>query len=133
MTPVATVIPNVTHLYSYIYTVCSHCSTIIELHVTPVQYVTHGDIVQLKCEINVTVAVSRVLPDDMRITWYDGFIPMPAVGNVYEINGYQLRQIIVNITVTDWLHYGRYICKIEDNNGTVTMRSSAVIPEGILI
>ena len=97
---------------------------------TPVQYVSQGDIVQLKCRINVTVAVSEVLPDDLRISWYDGVIPITTVNNVYEMNGYKLLQAIVNITVTDWLQYGRYVCKIEDNNGTVTMRSTADIPEG---
>ena len=103
----------------------------IALHVTPVQYVSEGDMVQLKCGINVTVAVSKVLPDDMRILWYDGVIPITAVSSVYEMNGYQLWQSVVNISVTDWLQYGRYVCKIEDNNGTVTMRSTAVIPEGM--
>ena len=99
---------------------------------TPVQYVTQGDVVQLKCEINVTVAYSKVIPDDVRMTWYDGFIPMPVMSNVYEMNGYHLRQIIVNISVNDWLQYGRYVCKIEDNNGTITMKSTAVIPEGMV-
>lgn len=97
---------------------------------TPVQHVTQGNMVQLKCEINVTVTDSEVLPDDVRMTWYDGFIPIPAVSNVYKLNGYHLRQIIVNITITDWLQYGRYVCKLEDNNGTVSMKSTAVIPEG---
>ena len=103
----------------------------VELHVTPVQYVSRGDIVQLKCGINVTTAVSKVLPDDLRITWYDGFIPLPAMGSVHETNGYQLRQTIVNISVTGWLQFGRYVCKMEDNNGTVTTKSTAVIPEGL--
>ena len=97
---------------------------------TPVQYVSHGDIVQLKCEINVTTNVSKMLPNDLRITWYDEFIPIPAMGNVYEMNGYQLRQIIVNISVTGWLQFGHYVCKMEDSNGTITMKSTAVIPEG---
>ena len=100
---------------------------------TPAQYVTQGDMVQLKCEINVTVAVSKVLPDDMRITWYDGFIPIPAMSSVHEMNGYQLRQIIANISVTDWLKYGRYVCKLEDNNGTVSMKNTAVVPEGMTL
>ena len=98
---------------------------------TPVQYVSNGGIVQLKCGINVSTAVSKVLPDDLRITWYDGFIPIPAMGNVHEMNGYQLQQTIVNISVTGWLQFGRYVCKIEDNNGTVTAKSTAVIPEGL--
>ena len=97
---------------------------------TPVQHDTQGNMVQLKCEINVTVADSEVLPDDLRMTWYDGFIHIPAVSNVYKLNGYHLQQIIVNITITDWLQYGRYVCKLEDNNGTVSMKSTAVIPEG---
>ena len=51
---------------------------------TPVQYVdvTQGDMVQLKCEINVTIAYSKVITDDVRMTWYDGFIPMPVMSNV---------------------------------------------------
>ena len=97
---------------------------------TTVQHVTQGNMVQLKCEINVTVADSEMLPDDLRMTWYDGFIPIPAVSNVYNLMRYHLRQITVDITITDWLQYGRYVCKLEDNNGTVSMKSTAIIPEG---
>ena len=105
----------------------------VALHVTPVQYVSDGDIVQLRCEINVTTDLGNLLPDDLKILWYDGgFIPLPAIDNVYEMNGYQVRQAIINSTLTGWLQYGRYVCKMEDNNGTITMKSTAVIPEGIL-
>ena len=105
----------------------------IELLVTPVQYVSDGDIVQLRCEINVTTDQSKMLLDNLKILWYDGgFIPIPAIDNVYEMNGYQVRQAIINSSLTGWLQYGRYVCKMEDSNGTITMKSTAVIPEGIL-
>ena len=106
-----------------------HC---IELHVTPVQYVSRGDMVQLRCWINVTTTFSKVLPDGIRITWNDGgFIPVPAMGGVHEMNGHHVREAVVNISVASWLQYGRYECKLEDNNGTITVRSTAIIPEGM--
>lgn len=84
------------------------------------------------CEMNITVADSKISQEDNmpRITWYDGFIPIPAISNVYEINGCHLQQITVNITVTDSLQYGHYVCKVENDNGTVAMENTAVIPEG---
>ena len=93
------------------------------------QYITQGAAVQLKCEVRASR--SNMLPDDVRITWYDGFIPIPATKEVYVINEYQVHQIIVNISVTGWMQFGRYVCKIEDNNGLVTMKSIAVVPEGM--
>ena len=105
----------------------------VALDVTPVQHVSRSDIVQLKCEINVTIKLGNLLPDDLKLMWYDGgFISIPAIDDVYETDGYQVRQAIINSSLTGWLKYGRYVCKMEDNNGTITTKSTAIIPEGIL-
>lgn len=98
---------------------------------TTEQYTNHNLPVQLKCGINITVAISKLLPADTRITWYDGgFIPIPAVTKVFEVGGYHLRQIVVNISLTNWLQYGRYVCKIEDNDGMITQKSTTIVPAG---
>ena len=62
----------------------------IALHVTPVQYVAQGDTVQLICGMNITTATSKVLPDDIMIVWYDGFIPITAINNIHKMDGYEL-------------------------------------------
>jgi len=64
--------------------------------------------------------------EGLGLAWYDGFIPLyPVIKNITEMK----HQIIVNISVSSWLQYGRYVCKVESGTGTL-VKKTAILPPG---
>jgi len=94
------------------------------VHVTPVQRVQLDEQVLLEC--NMTSVDTNEVLSGLRLAWYDGFIPLsPAIENITNLK----HQIVVNILVSSWLQYGRYVCKVESETGTL-VKKTAILPPG---
>jgi len=92
--------------------------------VTPIQRVQLDEQVLLEC--NMTSRDTNKVLSGLGLAWYDGFIPLsPAIENITDMK----HQIVVNISVSSWLQYGRYVCKVESGTGTL-VKKTAILPPG---
>jgi len=97
------------------------------VQVTPVQRALLDEWVLLECNMT-SKDISKVL-SGLRLAWYDGFIPLtPVFENITNLK----HRIVVNISVSSWLQYGRYVCKVGSETGTL-VEKTAILPPGIII
>ncbi|XP_065882339.1 contactin-6-like isoform X1 [Dysidea avara] len=98
----------------------------IVVHITPVQQVHLDEQVLLEC--NMTSSDTNKVLSGLSLAWYDGFIPLtPVIKSITNLKHW----IVVNISVSSWLQYGRYVCKVESETGTLVVKKTAILPPGI--
>ena len=95
------------------------------VHITPVQQVHLDEQVLLEC--NMTSSDTNKVLSGLSLAWYDGFIPLtPVIKSITNLKHW----IVVNISVSSWLQYGRYVCKVESETGTLVVKKTAILPPG---